>query len=112
MPRLKSTKPKENPVERLRRRYATYDPDVEGYGNPAQWKDAFEQTMGHDEALKVLGLDNPLTILGFDAMPTKAELKKRYRTLIMENHPDKGGNTVKAQRIIAAYSELKDKALD
>ena len=88
-------------------KYGHYDPRKTGYGNPLVWKDIFEHVMGHAEALDVLGDESPLAVLGFSAMPTLEELKGRYRQLILENHPDKGGDHARAQRIIAAYSELK-----
>ena len=68
--------------------------------------------MGHEEALGFLGNDSPLTILGFDSLPTATALKKRFRELMMLNHPDKGGSEEQAKKIIAAYSELKGKVKD
>ena len=47
-------------------------------------------------------------ILGFDRYPTIEELKKRYRDLVKEYHPDKeGGNSDKFEKVNKAYSEAK-----
>ena len=103
----KAPKPKVDPVARLRARYRKYDPDVEGYGDPSQWQAAWDNVMNADDARRVLGEDNPLTVLGFTEMPTQSDLIKRYREMMLLNHPDKGGSTAQCQTIIAAYSELK-----
>ena len=89
--------------------YKTYDPRKEGYGSVDEWKAAWDEVMGHEEAMGFLADENPLTILGFDVMPDLKALKKRFRELIMLHHPDKGGEKAQAQRIIAAYSELTRK---
>lgn len=42
---------------------------------------------------------------------TVEEIKKNYRRLINENHPDKGGDVKKAQKINEAYNEIKNLAV-
>ena len=49
------------------------------------------------EALAELNLQDPVS---------EAEIKKRYRTLVMRHHPDRGGNKEKIQSINAAISIL------
>ncbi len=88
--------------------YRTYDAR-QGFGNAGEWKRAWDEVMGHEDALRFLGQDSPLTVMGFDSLPTAAELKKRYRDLMMLHHPDKGGSEELTKKIIAAYSELKNK---
>jgi DnaJ-class molecular chaperone len=45
------------------------------------------------------------TILGFDKIPTEQELKKRFRELAKENHPDRGGDPVKFEEISKAHND-------
>ena len=101
-------KPKKTFAERLAS-YKTYDPAKEGFGNVNDWKFAWDRVMGHEEALGILGDASPLTVMGFDSMPSATELKKRYRELMLLNHPDKGGSEEQCKQVIAAYSELKSK---
>jgi len=42
--------------------------------------------------------------LGLTSSTTLDELKKTYRRLIMQHHPDKGGDAEFAKKIIAAYT--------
>lgn len=98
-------KPKKSFAEKLAS-YPTYD-TREGYGNIHDWRAAWDHAMGHDEAVGILGAQSPLTILGFTCMPTESDLKKRYREMMLLNHPDKGGSEEQCKIIIAAYSELK-----
>lgn len=49
---------------------------------------------------------NPLHILGFDTMPQRDELKKRYRSLSHKYHPDKDGSNLIMQIIQEAYESL------
>ena len=48
------------------------------------------------------------TTLGVQRGASLDEIKKAYRKLASEHHPDKGGNTEKFQEIQAAYSVLGD----
>src|SRR4051812_45643794 len=109
MPRAK--KPPLSFAEKLAKsqeRYGTYDPETEGYGTPKDWRRNFEQTIfGTEELARLLGQDNPIHILGFATLPTFDELRKAFRKLMMENHPDHGGSDDAAKRIIAAYQTLK-----
>ena len=49
------------------------------------------------EALKTLGLADPVTLV---------DIKAKYRRLVMEHHPDRGGNKTKFQAINKAMMEL------
>ena len=51
---------------------------------------------------------NPYEILGVSKNSNKSEIKKAYRKLALENHPDKGGNEENFKRISEAYSILSD----
>ena len=49
-----------------------------------------------------------LEVLGFapDATPTTQQIKRQYRSLQHQNHPDKGGNNTLSQSLTAAYKTL------
>jgi DnaJ-domain-containing protein 1 len=47
-------------------------------------------------------------ILGLETDATDAEVKKRYRDLIKQNHPDKGGDPKEFMKIRKAYTKIMD----
>jgi len=51
---------------------------------------------------------NPYEILGVDKGAELSDIKKAYRSLSMEHHPDKGGNEEKFKELSEAYSILSD----
>jgi curved DNA-binding protein len=51
---------------------------------------------------------NPYQILGVDTGASQDDIKKAYRRLASQHHPDKGGDTKKFQEIQAAYETLSD----
>jgi DnaJ-class molecular chaperone len=53
---------------------------------------------------------NPYTVLQVSPQATDEEIKKKYRLLAQQNHPDKGGNVETFQQINLAYSILSDPA--
>lgn len=87
-------------------RYKTYD-DSQGRGNVDQWRSAFNTRMNLDEAKKIVRDNDPLIILGLVEMPDLATLKNVFRKLMMQNHPDRGGDTVVCRKIIAAFTVLE-----
>jgi curved DNA-binding protein len=50
------------------------------------------------------------SILGVSKSASQEEIKKAYRNLVMEHHPDKGGDHAKFSAINEAYETLKDPA--
>lgn len=87
-------------------RYKTYD-DSHGRGSVSQWRDAFETRMGMDEARRIVRDTDPYLILGLDAEASIHDLKSKYRQLMMENHPDRGGDPALCKKIIAAFTVLE-----
>lgn len=51
---------------------------------------------------------NPYEILGVDKTASADEIKKAYRKLSKEHHPDKGGNEDKFKEIASAYDTLSN----
>ncbi len=58
------------------------------------------------EMAGVLGQDSPWRVLGLRPGAGPRELKRAYRTLMRQHHPDHGGDVAEAKRIIAAYAAL------
>jgi len=54
------------------------------------------------------GFEKALSILGLTPFVTYDEIKKRYRELSRELHPDFGGNSDDMQKINRAYEFLKE----
>ncbi len=71
--------------------YPTYDPEVEGYGNPQDWNAAFFERMGFEEAQRVVSDQDksPRQILGLGPRVTWPDVVKAYRTKIIASHPDR-----------------------
>jgi curved DNA-binding protein CbpA len=51
---------------------------------------------------------NPYTILEISPQASDEEIKKKFRVLAQQYHPDKGGDTEKFKEINLAYSVLSD----
>jgi len=68
-------------------------------GNPDQWRNTFLALFeGHKD---------DLTILGLDLLPqTQQEAKTQYRKLMLQHHPDRGGDSDKAAEINAAFDRV------
>jgi hypothetical protein len=75
--------------------YPTYDPEVEGYGNPQDWNAAFFERMGFEEAQRVVSKQNKTSrqILGLGPRATWPDVVKAYRTKMLANHPDRIAST-------------------
>lgn len=54
-------------------------------------------------------MQNEYKILGVNAKATPEEIKVRYRSLMMEAHPDKGGTTEAAAKLTMSYNTLMDR---
>ena len=94
--------------------YPKYNPQVEGYGGPQQWKSAFRERMGLDEAKVYLHNDSPFGVLGLAERPRPSwsEVRAAYRSAMRQNHPDLNpqdvaGATERSKKINAAYTVLE-----
>jgi hypothetical protein len=115
--RTRSSKPRPNVWANEHCR--TYDPNVEGYGSPDQWKAAFQFRMGLDAARETVGKRSTLGIIFSEEMPVGwsartvsdqwKEIKSAWRKLVMKFHPDNQttGNADKFKMIQGAYEILE-----
>lgn len=117
--------------------YATYDPTETGYGNPKDWRETFRGSVGLDaddifadegedaapssssgssgssKGAKARKVDNsPTGIMGLPKTAEWPEIKKRYRALMREWHPDVNAHRVEeatemVKKINTAYIALK-----
>lgn len=55
-------------------------------------------------------MTNPYTILGVSPSANQEEIKRAYRKLAAQHHPDRGGDTEKFQEIQRAYDTIGDPA--
>lgn len=55
-------------------------------------------------------MTNYYQLLGINQSANAAEIKKAYRKLAAQHHPDKGGDTAKFQEVQKAYETLSDTA--
>jgi molecular chaperone DnaJ len=55
-----------------------------------------------------MNIDNFYEVLGVNETATQDEIKKKYRNLAKENHPDAGGNEELFKKISTAYDVLGD----
>ena len=70
-------------------KYKKYDPARDGYGSSQQWKSAFSDRMGWDEAVQTVGTDLPEDILSVPKSASVAEIKSAWRKWAQRFHPDK-----------------------
>jgi hypothetical protein len=113
MPRVKNpNRPKRGFLDG----YKTYNPEVEGYGDSGQWRQAFHFRMGLDAAREAVGDDKPISVLGvvFESGWTFtqkwAAIKSAWRKLVRTYHPDnqETGDSEKFKKIQGAYEVLED----
>ncbi|RKE47147.1 J domain-containing protein [Sphingobacterium detergens] len=92
--------------------YKTYDTS-QGYGSSKKWRSAFNERFSKQEAETIIGNEKqtPYQILGIKHGATKSEIKKAFRALVTEWHPDLNQHRLQeaeemSKKIIAAYSLL------
>lgn len=88
-------------------RYGTYKGER---GSPMQWRAAYEEARySREKAMGILAdsPDTPHRILGVKADASQREIKAAWRRLVLLHHPDKGGDRVKFEQVMAAYSLLE-----
>jgi DnaJ-class molecular chaperone len=96
--------------------YQTYD-DSKGHGSPKEWRAAFNETMGIDEANLRLGRQTPWQVLGITRDASWADVMTAYKAALYLVHPDRcaiHGLTVavateRSKLVIAAFTLLKER---
>lgn len=97
-----------NPFAANHAPYGTYAGPA---GNPADWREAFQQRFTQAEIAEHLGERSAWDVLGIRAGATVDEIKRAYRKRAKETHPDLHPNIdrVEFQRVQAAYQKLTAK---
>ena len=85
---MRTKKPKPGFMDCYDRPDRQYDPSAEGYGDPDQWRSAFADRMGWQEAQQTIGTDKPHDILGISSSASQTEIKSAYRRWALTWHPD------------------------
>lgn len=94
---------------KAKRPFGPVYPQYEGErGSPEQWRAAFADRMGIAEATDILHDRSARGILGLAADCDWPAVKKAYRKLAMQHHPDHGGTAEAFRDITAAYVILED----
>ena len=86
--------------------YGTYDGSS---GHAEQWRAAYEETMSGEKAIAIVADDSPWEILGVPTGSALPVVRAAFGKLMLEHHPDHGGDKEVCQRIIAAWTLFKDK---
>lgn len=96
--------------------YRTYDTS-QGFGSAAEWKHAFAETMGLDEAHRVMGNGTPEDILGIATGCVWLAVQRAFRAKAMDCHPDRTNvhglpvalATEQFKQLMAAFTILKSR---
>lgn len=91
-----------------------YKPEVEGYGNPDQWRGAFAKRMSLEDAEVIIGDGSPWSVLGIRQGASDEQIRKAYKQKALEFHPSSARNAGKDQavlekafkKVVAAYTML------
>ena len=103
----KVKKPKPGFMDCYDRPDRQYEPEVEGYGNPDQWRGAFTERMSLEDAEVIIGDGSPWSVLGIRQGATHAEIRKAYKRKALELHPSSARNAGKDQAVLgAAFKEV------
>ena len=76
-------------------------------GSPGDWQFAFRERMGFDQAMEVLAGESPEKVLHVSLDANWDAIKRSYRKLSRETHPDLGGTVDAFRRVQAAYEILE-----
>ena len=94
--------------------YKTYD-TADGFGSAKKWRRSFYERIDKQDAEDILKdtEQSPFEILGLSAGAGKAEIKKAFRKLLKQWHPDVNQHRIEeaeemSKKIIAAYSLLSE----
>ena len=78
-------------------------------GDAQSWLKAVKTRLGLEAAAETLHGRGPWAILGLFDGCTWSDVKSAYRRLVMQFHPDKGGDPVRFREVQAAYEILEHK---
>jgi DnaJ domain/RNA ligase len=87
-------------------RYGTYEGPK---GNPEQWRKSFDHTFENSQSVKSIISTSHYSILGLLPSATEQEVRKTYRSLIKQHHPDHGGDRNTFEKLTNAYNNILNK---
>lgn len=87
-------------------KYKSYD-DSDGRGSVSEWNHLFNKRYSQQEARNIVKESDPYIIMELELDCSLSDLKAKYRKLMMQYHPDRGGDPIKCKMIIAAYTILE-----
>lgn len=78
-------------------------------GSKESWAKAFSEASSNSGAMAIVASDSPWAILGLSPGDDIRKAKLQYHKLLLENHPDRGGDVKVCQRIIAAWTLISER---
>ena len=105
MPRTRSDKPKRNIWQDGPPDYGTYEGPR---GNRDEWAGAFGEAWNATTARDILGNQSAWEVLGVSVGASMAVITRAFRRLMLQHHPDHGGDPETCRKVIAAYAVLRN----
>ena len=88
--------------------YGTYTGER---GSPQKWRLIFDEVWRYANSVDTSDVqigESPYAVLGLPNSATFNEVKTAFRKLVMQHHPDHGGDKETCRRVIAAFKQIKD----
>jgi len=89
----------------------SFDPNVEGYGNAAEWRSAFNFRMGFDKATARMGTQSPWDVIGVSKSEgytqiTWKAIKRAYYKLVKQYYPEQRTEGWNGQKVDVGDNDM------